>query len=351
MTAPLPSLLEYPFAAPPEPGYAVEVAPSILWLRMPLPFALDHINLWLLVDPAGVTLVDCGYGDAATRALWERHFATTLRDRRVRRVIATHCHPDHVGNAAWLAARFDCPVAMTHAEYLTAHAIIGQRGAYAPAAMIELFRRHGMARDHLAVIDGHGNHYERGVPELPTAFWRLLDGDRFEAGGTAWRVVEGHGHSPEHASLHAPDRSVLIAGDMLLPKISTNVSVWPVEPDGDPLARFLDSMTALEALPPDTLVLPSHGLPFRGIPLRTAQLRAHHAARLDELVAAVAAAAPAGLSAAALLPTLFRRELDVHQRLFAMGEAIAHLNHVWHAGRLERRVAADGAFLFARRAS
>jgi glyoxylase-like metal-dependent hydrolase (beta-lactamase superfamily II) len=350
MTAALPTLLEYPFAAPPEPGHAVEVAPSVLWLRMPLPFALDHINLWLLVNAAGTTLVDCGFGDAATRALWERHFATTLHGHTIRRIIATHCHPDHIGNAAWLSAHFGCPVAMTHAEFLCAHALVEQHGAYAPPAVVELFRRHGMAPDHLASLDARGNHYGLGVPELPAAFSRLLDGDRFEAGGTTWQVIEGHGHSPEHASLHARERSVLISGDMLLPRISTNVAVWPAEPEGDPLGRFLGSMTAFEALPPDTLVLPSHGMPFRGIPLRTAQLRAHHAARLDELVTAVRSAAPAGLSAAALLPTLFRRELDVQQRFFAMGEAIAHLNHLWHAGRLERRVAADGVLLFAHRA-
>ena len=350
MTAPLPPLLDYPFAAPPGPGRAVEVAPSILWLRMPLPFALDHINLWLLADPAGPTLVDCGFGDAATRTLWEEHFATTLSGHPIRRIVATHCHPDHIGNAAWLAARFGCPVTMTHAEFLTAHAIVAQHGAHAPAATVGLFRRHGMAPEHVAALDQRGNHFKTGVPELPATFSRLLNGDRFEAAGTTWEVVEGHGHSPEHASLHARERSVLIAGDMLLPRITTNVAVWPSEPDGDPLGRFLDSLDAFEALPPDTLVLPSHGLPFRGIALRTAQLRAHHAARLDELVTAVVAAAPAEMSAAVLVPTLFRRELDVQQRFFAMGEAIAHLNHLWHAGRLDRRAAADGLLLFAHRA-
>jgi len=318
---------------------------------MPLPFALDHINLWVLVGPADTTLVDCGFGNATTRALWERHFATTLRGHAIRRVIATHCHPDHVGNAAWLSARLGCPVAMTHAEFLTAHAIVEQQGTHASAATVELFRRHGMAPEHLAALDRRGNHFKQGVPELPMVFARLLDGDRFDAAGSTWQVIEGHGHSPEHASLHARELGVLIAGDMLLPKISTNVAVWPTEPDGDPLGRFLDSLTAFEALPADTLVLPSHGLPFRGIPLRTAQLRAHHAARLDELVTAVEAAAPAGMSAAELIPTLFRRELDIQQRFFAMGEAIAHLNHLWHAGRLERRVAADGMLLFAYRAN
>jgi len=346
MTAPLPSLLDYPFAGPPGPGETIEVAPGILWLRMPLPFALDHINLWLHAGRDAFTLVDCGYGDAATRALWERHFAATLAQRPIAKIVATHCHPDHIGNAAWLAARFGVTVAMTHAEYLTAHAFHGQHSGYALEAVVALFRRHGMAAEHCAALAGRGNQYRRGVPELPATFARLLDGDVVEAGGASWHIVEGHGHSPEHASLYSRGRGVLISGDMLLPRISTNVSVHAIEPDGDPLRRFLDSLAAFDALPNDTLVLPSHGLPFRGIPLRTAQLRAHHAARLDELVAAVAAAGGDPVSAHDLVPVLFRRPLDVQQRFFAMGEAIAHLNHLWHAGRLDRRIGVDGAVGF-----
>jgi glyoxylase-like metal-dependent hydrolase (beta-lactamase superfamily II) len=351
MTAPLPALLDYPFAGPPGPGETIEVAPGLAWLRMPLPFALDHINLWLHAEPGGYALVDCGYGDAATRALWERHFATTLDGRPILRIIATHCHPDHVGNAAWLAARFGAPVAMTHAEFLTAHAFAGQHSGYTLDATVLLFRRHGMPAENCAELHDRGNQYRRGVPELPTSFARLLAGDRVVVGATPWRVIEGHGHSPEHASLYAGERGILISGDMLLPRISTNVSVTPAEPDGDPLARFLDSLAAFDALPADTLVLPSHGLPFRGVALRTTQLRAHHAARLDDLVAAVTTGPTAGVSAHDLVPVLFRRPLDVQQRFFAMGEAIAHLNHLWHSGRLERRIAGGGTISFTLRSA
>ncbi len=350
MNASLPAVLEFPFTGPPPPGAATAVAPGILWLRMPLPFALDHINLWLVEESRGWTLVDCGYGDAPTRALWEQHFAATLGGRPLTRIIATHYHPDHAGNAAWLAGRFGCGVAMTSAEYLTAHAIAGQTSGYALADTIALFARHGMHADHLAALDGRGNAYRRGVPELPFAFERMLDRDALTLGGASWRVIEGHGHSPEHASLHCAERALLVSGDMLLPRITTNVSVWPAEPDADPLGRFLDSLAAFEALPADTLVLPSHGLPFRGIATRVGQLRDHHAARLDELVAAVAtlaAASGAPVSAADVVPVLFRRELDLQQRFFAMGEAIAHLNHLWRTRRLDRRADADGALRFA----
>jgi glyoxylase-like metal-dependent hydrolase (beta-lactamase superfamily II) len=347
MTAPLPTLLEYPVPIPPASGETLAIAPRIRWLRMPLPFALDHINLWLLEDDGdGATLVDCGYGDAATRDLWERHFATKLASRPIRRIVATHSHPDHVGNAAWLARRFEAPVAMTHAEYLAAHAMAGQHSGYTVAATLDLFARHGMARAQLDVLGQRGNTYRRGVPELPEHFDRLLDGDRLVAGGTTWHIVEGHGHSPEHASLYSAERSVLISGDMLLPKISTNISVWAVEPDADPLARFLDSLSTFEALPADTLVLPSHGLPFRGIALRVGQLRAHHVARLSELRAATLEA-KRPLAAAELVPVLFPRELDVQQHFFAMGETIAHLNHLWRSGQLDRRDGAGGAIRFA----
>ena len=346
MNAALPATLDYPVSTPPAPGEAIEIAPRIRWLRMPLPFALDHINLWLLADDDGTTLVDCGFGDSATRALWEQHFATTLASQPIRRIIATHYHPDHVGNAAWLAQRFGAPIAMTASEYLTAHTVADGSGGHTMQATVELFRRHGMAGPDLAALESRGNRYRNAVPELPESFVRLQEGSTRHAAATRWRVIEGFGHSPEHASLHSSDLGVLIAGDMLLPKISTNVSVGPVEPDGDPLAQFLDSLSAFEALPSDTLVLPSHGLPFRGIALRVAQLRAHHAARLAELEDAINAS-PAPLTAADLVPVLFRRELDVHQRYFAMGEAIAHLNHLWHASRLERRALADGTLRFA----
>jgi glyoxylase-like metal-dependent hydrolase (beta-lactamase superfamily II) len=329
---------------PPPPGTALEVAPGLQWLRMPLPFALDHINLWLLAADGGWTAIDSGYGDAVTRALWERHFRDTLVGKPIGGVIATHYHPDHLGNAAWLAARWQCAVAMPQAEYFTAHAVADERAGYGVGPTSALFRQHGLAEAHIAELEARGNSYRQGVPELPLAYQRLQAADEITIGAERWRVIPGYGHSPEHASLYCAALDVLIAGDMLLPKISTNVSVWPVEPDGDPLARFLASLARLAELPPQTLVLPSHGLPFVGIGARVAQLRAHHVARLAELEAA----ASRPLTAAEAVPVLFARPLDVHQRFFAMGEAIAHLNHLWHARRLVRSFDGD-RFRFGRR--
>ena len=341
MNAPHPLVLDHPFPTPPAPGEALEVAPGVCWLRMPLPFALDHINIWLLEETDGWTLVDCGIGDAATRQIWELHFAHTLRGRPLKQIIVTHYHPDHLGNAQWLSQRFGVPVLMTQSEFLTAHAVIDQRSSYALADACALFAAHGMPADQVAEMHARGNLYRRGVPEVPSGFARMIDGDVVTAAGKQWRVTCGYGHSPEHAWLYASAADVAISGDMLLPRISTNVSVWPVESDGDPLGRFLASLAAFSALPPATIVLPSHGLPFRGIALRVAQLHAHHAARLAELEQAIDLA-QAPISASAMIPLLFRRELDVQQRFFAMGEAIAHLNYLWRAGRILRSVTAAG---------
>ncbi len=346
MNAPAPSLLQFPFDAPPAPGEPREIAPGIHWIRMPLPFALDHINLWLARDAdGGWTAVDAGYGNDTTRGLWERHFVSTLGGRPIGRIVATHHHPDHLGNAAWLAERFGAPVAMTIGEFLTAHATLDQRAAHTVGDTCALFAAHGLDREHVAAIVARGNAYSRGVPHAPARIERIVGGDTLRIGAHDWTVIPGWGHSPEHAALHAGDGALLISGDMLLPRISTNVSVWPSDPDGNPLGRFLASIASFEHLPADTLVLPSHGLPFRGIAARVAELRAHHAARLAELEEALERAGRP-MSAGEIVPVLFRRALDLQQRFFATGEAIAHLHYLWHAKRAHRVTGDGGAIRF-----
>ncbi|MBS0321381.1 MAG: MBL fold metallo-hydrolase [Proteobacteria bacterium] len=338
MNAPHAPALEYPFPTPPAPGTTLTVAPGVEWLRMPLPFALDHVNLWRLSTAHSRVLVDTGYGDAPTRALWDALLAGAPAPTGV---ICTHYHPDHAGNAAWLATRFGVPVRMTLGEWLTAQRF----HAASVDGLAALFAAHGLAPAHVAALVERGNRYRSAVPEVPATFMRIIDGDDIEAAGTRWRVLVGHGHSPEHAALHAAESGLLIAGDMLLPRISTNVSISAAEPDGDPLARFLASLDALEALPAGTLVLPSHGLPFRGAALRVAALRAHHAARLAELADHVRAM-HGPVAAADVLGVLFKRTLDLQQQYFAMGEAIAHLNYLWHRGALHRHVDAEGQIRF-----
>lgn len=326
----------------PEPGSILAVAPGVYWLRMPLPFALDHINLWLLEDGDAWTLVDCGLNHRATIDLWEHFFTHTPEPRPITRLVVTHYHADHVGLAGWHSRRWSAALWMTEGEYLTALALYYETPGHHRGAMFDLFRSHGLSESRLEGMKAFSGAYRRLITELPHTFRRIMPDEELAIGGRLWRVIPGYGHAPEHASLYCPTLGVMIGGDMMLPRISTNVSVRPVEPEGNPLARFLESIDRFTALPADTLVLPSHGLPFRGMHGRIAQLQAHHAERLDEL----AAACTEPKSATDLVPVLFRRPLDDRGWYFAMGECIAHLNHLMHAGKLRRRSDADGVLRF-----
>ncbi|MCX7962141.1 MAG: MBL fold metallo-hydrolase [Burkholderiales bacterium] len=314
---------------------------------MPLPFDLDHINLWLLDDAregrSALALVDTGLGNAETRALHEQAFAAASRGRALARLVVTHYHPDHAGCAAWLVERHGAELWMTRSEFLTVHAARNGAAGYSIEQQLSLFRAHGMGEDAAQALRGRGNLYGKMVPAFPDSHRRVLEGEVLRIGGREWRAIVGYGHAPEHLSLYCEESNVLIAGDMLLPKISTNIAVRPVDPMSNPLQTFLDSIRRYRALPEDVLVLPSHGLPFRGAHARIAALEAHHAARLEALEAACR---QAPRSAAEALDVLFPRRLDSNAIFFAMGEAIAHLNYLYYAGRVERRTGADGVVRF-----
>ncbi len=337
------SALDYPFAELPPPGTTREVATGVRWLRMPLPFQLDHINLWLIADGDGWTIVDTGIGNATTRELWETLFSS-LGDPKVKRVVLTHYHPDHAGNAAWLCERFGVEMWMTQGEYLTAHAVRDSAAGYTGDAVLEVFRKNGLDEARLGAMVSRKNRYAGLVPDFPQSYRRVIDGDRMRIGAHDWRAIVGYGHAPEHVSLYCEALNVLIAGDMLLSTISTNVSVWSVDPDGDPLRLFLQSIARYRELPADVLVLPSHGKPFRGAHVRVEELERHHADRFSELLESLDKPKSAG----ELLPVLFRRPLDAHQTFFAMGEAIAHLHYLYYAGRASRSIGTDGIVRYAR---
>jgi glyoxylase-like metal-dependent hydrolase (beta-lactamase superfamily II) len=339
-----PAALEYPFDHPPAPGTWYAIAPGVFWLRMPLPFALDHINLWVLQDGPGWTLVDTGFNSQVTRDLWDRLVDNAFAALPVQRVIVTHFHPDHFGLAGWLTRRFGVTLWMTEAEFLTAQIHCAQLPPVAREAAIELFARHGLDAERQESLRQQKHSYARAVSEPPASFNRMLDGDQISIDGRSWQVITGYGHAPEHAALYCAEIGALIAGDMVLPKISTNVSVWPTEPDGDPLSLFLHSVDRYAALPERTLILPSHGLPFYGLRARAAALREHHRLRLDEVLTACAEP----VSAADVIPILFRRQLDTHQVSFAMGEAIAHLNHLMLQRKVARTLDSHGVLRFHR---
>jgi len=333
--------LHYPLEHAPAPGAVRPVAPGVGWLRMPLPFQLDHINLWLLEDGDGWTIVDAGIALPAVQGHWEEIFEREPGGRPVKRLIVTHFHPDHLGLGRWLAERWNIAVVMTQGEYLVASMVWHQTDGFAVAAMVEQFRRHGLEPQRIDDLTRRGNAYRRVVPALPATYTRIMEAERIDIGGREWRVIMGYGHSPEHAALYCDETGVLISGDMVLPRISTNVSVMAASPDSNALKLFLDSLSRFARLPAETLVLPSHGRPFRGLHSRIAQLEAHHRERCDALLAA----SGTPQSAWQLVPTLFARDLDTHQTMFAMGEAIAHLNYLEQA-RAIGRTCEDGVIKY-----
>lgn len=349
---PLESQLDYPFGDTiPESGAVFEVAPGILWLRMGLPFALNHINLWLLEDEMdrgngtvrGWTVVDCGISSDATQNAWESVFASHLRGLPILRVIATHCHPDHVGMADWLCRRWSAPLWMTTGEYTFARMMSASLPGVDGTAMFPHFQRHGLIDPALLEkLQARKSYYPSLVPSIPLAYIRMQDRQDVRIGPNAWRVITGFGHAPEHASLYCAALNILISGDMVLPRISTNVSVFAIEPEANPVQLYLDSLAKYHALPPDTLILPSHGKPFCGLHIRITQLNDHHAARLAE----VAEACRTPQSAGDIVPVMFTRPLDAHQLTFALGEALAHLHKLWFDGILHRSIDSDGIIRF-----
>jgi glyoxylase-like metal-dependent hydrolase (beta-lactamase superfamily II) len=340
--------LTHPFPDPPGPAETIEVAPGIHWLRMPLPYALDHINLWLIedgtADDPAWTIIDSGMLLDQTKELWRALFEGPMAGRKAGRLIVTHFHPDHMGLAGWLVEELGCELWISRIEWLMHAMLYFDDEAVLHESQIRVYRENGLGADWIEAMTGRGNSYRKVVGQAPMNYVRIADGDEIEIGGRIWRVIVGTGHAPEHACLYCPDAGVLISGDQILPKITPNVSLWAGDREADPLGDYLDSLGKFRDLPAETLVLPSHNLPFTGIGARLDQLAHHHDGRLDDIVAACASPK----SAADILSVLFRREMDVHHIGFAMGESLAHLAHLRHLGRIEKVRRDDGVIAYRR---
>jgi glyoxylase-like metal-dependent hydrolase (beta-lactamase superfamily II) len=324
--------LAYLYPTPPKPGETIEVAPGILWARIPLPFRLDHVNVYLIDDGDGWAVLDTGIGNDATRAVWEALAAGPLAGRRLSRLIVTHFHPDHIGLAGWLCERFGMPLLTSQTSYLGCLNISLSPGALDAKPYRDFYLRNGLDQETTARVTTQGHGYLKMVTPLPPTFLRLVAGDMVRIGGRTFAVLTGDGHAPEQIMLYCAAEKLFLAADQVLAKISPNVSVWAVDPHGDPLGLYLRSLRALSAeLPADVLVLPGHQLPFHGLHTRAAELMAHH----DERCAAIAAACRVKpRSAAELVPVIFHHALDPHQMSFAFSEVLAHVNYMLGQGEL-----------------
>lgn len=332
--------LVYPFGGTkPVPGETLEVAEGVFWLRMPLPFQLNHINLWLLDDGAGWTVVDTGLNGQPGMDAWEQVFAGRLGGRPVTRVIVTHLHPDHVGLAGWLVERFEAPLFMSRTDYLLCRTLVADTGREAPPEGIAFYRAAGFGEEALRKYRERFGGFGMGVFRLPQSYRRLREGDELRIGGDVWRVIIGRGHAPEHVCLWCPGRNLVISGDQILPRISSNVSVFPTEPEANPLQDWLESCARLrDLLPREALVLPAHNEPFRHAPVRLQGLIDDHEAgmaRLRDLCREPKRAVD-------VFPALFRARITSGNYLMATGESIAHLNCLMARGTVTRTADADG---------
>jgi len=333
------SNLDYPYETRPETGECIAVAPGILWVRMRLPMQLNHINLWLLEDGDGWTVVDTGIRNEETTLAWEQLFAGPMQGRPVRRVIVTHMHPDHIGLAGWLVRKFGVELWITRTEFLMCRNLVADTGQEAPAEGVRFYRAAGFTEDLIENYKTRFGGFGHGVYKLPNSYRRIREGDTIEIGANRWQVVGGNGHSPEHACLWCPELNVFISGDQLLPRISSNVSVHPTEPLANPLQDWIDSCAKLRRIvPDDALVLPSHNEPFRKGPLRLTELIEHHEEGIDKLHALCAEPK----RAVDVFPALFRSRITQGVYGMATGESLAHLNCLIARGRIEASADASG---------
>jgi len=332
--------LRYPLGEPPQGGHAIEAAPGVLWVRMPLPFALQWINLYLLEDADGWALVDTGVATEPTRELWRGLFARDLGGKPITRVLCTHMHPDHIGLAGWITRKFAAPLWISRLEYVTCRMLVADTGREAPQDGVEFYRRAGWDEDALDSYRIRFGGFGKAVSWLPDSYVRLSDGQRLRIGGEDWQVVVGCGHSPEHACLLRLSDGVFLSGDQVLPRISSNVSVFPTEPEADPLSDWIASChKLLTRVPGDAFTLPAHNEPFEGLHIRLQGLIDSHERSLDRLEKRLREGPKRAVDC---FGALFARSIGSELLGMATGEALAHLNCLITRGRARRERGPDG---------
>ncbi len=332
--------LTFPHAEPPAFGSVFDVALGVKWLRLPLPYRLDHVNIYLIEQDGGWAVLDTGLGTDECRQAWRAVLAGPLAGQRLTSMVVTHFHPDHVGLAGWLAREYGLTLSMPRPEYLYSLALQHAPGDLGADMHRSFYHRHGLSHDITELVLSRGHEYLQRTTGVPTSYHRLRHGDALTIGSRTFDVLTGGGHALEQAMLYQPSDKLFFAADQVIARISPNVSVHAMEPDLDALGIYLNSLRAIrEAVAPDVLVLPGHGLPFYGLHTRVAELIEHHGQRCTEIAVACR---NHPLTVAEILPHVFNRPLDEHQTSFAFGEVLAHVNHMLGRGDLVPLVKGDG---------
>ncbi|MCY4045528.1 MAG: MBL fold metallo-hydrolase [Cellvibrionales bacterium] len=305
----------------PSEGELVEVSQGIFWLRMPLPMSLDHINLYLIDEGDSFAVIDTGMNYPDSQKLWQHIFDKYCQSKPIKKVIVTHMHPDHVGLAGWLCEKFDADLYMTQTEFFATQA--GLADDIPPETNIQFYTQIGMPQEFLDFVAQSPYRMSNIVAQIPHQFKRLKGGDTLVLGGNEWQVITGSGHTFEHASLYCKERKLYFSGDQLLPEITSNVSVYVMEPDANPLALWYQSLDALDSLDADTLVFPSHNQPFKGVHARAKAIKMHH----DQLLEKVLNCLTEPKTVYELCQMLFPR-VDFLEMPLAVGEILAHLHYL-----------------------
>ncbi len=335
--------IHHPWDAPPTEGEAVEIAPHLLWMRLPLPMALDHVNIYALDDGDGWTLVDTGMSSRKTKAIWAALIAGPLAGKPVQRLIVTHHHPDHIGLAGWFQAQ-GVELITTRTAWLYARMLVLDEQAKPTAEAMQYYQRAGVdAATRAQKASERPFNFADVVEAMPQGFTRIDEGDVLTAGGRRWLVRLGQGHAPDHATLWSLDDHLILGGDQLLPGISANIGVYPTEPEADPLGEWLDSTRGFAPhARRDHLVLPGHKLPFTGLPFRLIQMAENHESALTRLLAHLATPH----TAAQCFVPLFKREITGSQHGLALVETVAHLNYLLKRASVSRSLNAEGAWVW-----
>ncbi|CUH54241.1 MBL fold metallo-hydrolase [Shimia marina] len=338
--------IRYPWQTPPAEGEAIEVADGVLWMRLPLPMKLDHVNIYALDDGDSWTVIDTGFDSRKSRVIWQKLLDGPLAGKPVGRVVVTHHHPDHVGLAGWFQTEHGASLWTTRTAWLFARMLQLDEQAVPRQETLDFYRSCGMDE---AIFKQRASerpfNFADMVAPMPLGFKRIKQGDVVRIGRRDWDVHIGNGHAPEHATFWSRDDHLVLSGDQILPSISSNIGVYATEPEADPLADWLEACERLSQYArDDQLILGGHKLPFTGAPLRMRQLIDNHHGALERLKAFLDQPKTAG----ECFPPLFKRTIDEGAYGLALVEALAHLNHLYQVGEVSRTMREDGAFLWQR---